>query len=265
MNWKEVNDYVEIAVLIPAIIGGLWQAYELASISTSFIRFFSVSQVVPDGLLILFSGICVFISYKISLVLIKFLPFYNNRADKWWVSTIAIIAYMFIGTVILYYYYVDFIKQDYFQLSDLTFSIIFVVIFSNIIFYLLPYSFRIKLKSAFSNKTENKKDSSDDLFSKFKGVVIVIIGAIILVITSLLVQNFRQNYVDISELQNLKCLNNILSEKSDIDNSTIIYFNDKYIFTKSSDSNDNTDIKIFKIDILFDECGIPAGKNGYHK
>jgi len=261
MNWKEIKDYLEIAVLIPTILGGLWQTYELATISTSYIRFFSVSQVVPDGLLILFSGICVFFTYKISLILIKFLPFYNNRADKWFVSILTILVYIFIGSVILYRSYNYFIKQEYFQLSDLTFLISFTVLFSSIIFHLLPYSFRNKIKSAFSNKTQKNEENSDGLIVKFKGFAIMIIGALILISTLKLIENFRKNSINIGELENLKCLKNILIAKSGNENSKIIYFNDKYIFTQISDSKNNKHMEIFRTDILFDECGITAGNS----
>ncbi|WP_034893306.1 hypothetical protein [Gillisia sp. Hel_I_29] len=264
MYWKEIKDYIEIAVLIPSILGGLWQTYELASISTSYIRFFSVSQVIPDGLLILFSGICVFITDKLSFLLRKFLPFYNNKVDSWMVSTITILGYTFIGSVILYFSYIHFIKQEYFQLSDLIFLIFFTITFSCIFYYLLPYSFRKKIKSAFFNRIKKNEEKGNNVLLQIKGMAIMIIGALILIISSKLIQNFRHNYIDIGELQNLKCLKKILKNKSNSANSNIIYFNDKYIFTKTSNS-ENTEIEIFKTDILFDECGITAYNNGYHK
>lgn len=52
-------------VLVPAILGGIWQLTELASIGTSYIRFFSVSQLVSDGLLIMFLLFIVLYSFSI--------------------------------------------------------------------------------------------------------------------------------------------------------------------------------------------------------
>lgn len=49
-----VKEYLSIILILPALFGGLWQLFELWTISPSFIRFFSISQIVPDGLFILF-------------------------------------------------------------------------------------------------------------------------------------------------------------------------------------------------------------------
>lgn len=49
--WKE---HVSLIVLVPYMIGGFWQLCELASIKLAYVRFFSFSQSIADGLLILF-------------------------------------------------------------------------------------------------------------------------------------------------------------------------------------------------------------------
>ncbi|MCL9805832.1 hypothetical protein NAT51_12855 [Flavobacterium amniphilum] len=48
------NQNLSLIIIVPPILGGLWQIAELSSISFSFIRFFSVSQMIPDGLLMIF-------------------------------------------------------------------------------------------------------------------------------------------------------------------------------------------------------------------
>lgn len=48
-----IKENLSLIVVVPAFIGGLWQSIELMSISTPYIRFFSVSQIIPDGILIL--------------------------------------------------------------------------------------------------------------------------------------------------------------------------------------------------------------------
>ncbi|WP_291131774.1 hypothetical protein [Flavobacterium sp. UBA7682] len=53
-GFDKLKNNLSIVLILPAILGGLWQLIELSSISFSFMRFFSVSQVIPDGLLILF-------------------------------------------------------------------------------------------------------------------------------------------------------------------------------------------------------------------
>ena len=47
-----MQKHIGIIVLLPTIIGGIWQILELGSLGTPYIRFFSVSQLVSDGLLV---------------------------------------------------------------------------------------------------------------------------------------------------------------------------------------------------------------------
>jgi hypothetical protein len=47
------SKHLSLLLLIPALLGGIWQIIELSHLSFSYIRFFSPSQVLADGLLIL--------------------------------------------------------------------------------------------------------------------------------------------------------------------------------------------------------------------
>lgn len=49
-----IKDNINLLILIPTVLGGFWQLMELVRIEISFIRFFSLTQVVSDGLVILF-------------------------------------------------------------------------------------------------------------------------------------------------------------------------------------------------------------------
>lgn len=51
--YKNNKDFFPIIILIPTIIGGIWQILELMTIDPSFLRFFSISQLVSDGILII--------------------------------------------------------------------------------------------------------------------------------------------------------------------------------------------------------------------
>ncbi|HEN9540718.1 hypothetical protein ACT41N_00735 [Acinetobacter baumannii] len=55
--WTEIDfykDHWSIIIFIPAFFGGFFQISRLYILNPSFIRFFSVQQVIPDGLFILF-------------------------------------------------------------------------------------------------------------------------------------------------------------------------------------------------------------------
>jgi hypothetical protein len=47
-----IKNNISLLVLLPTVAGGLWQLLELLSLGTPYIRFFSLTQLVPDGLLI---------------------------------------------------------------------------------------------------------------------------------------------------------------------------------------------------------------------
>jgi hypothetical protein len=59
-----LHKYLSSLVVIPATLGGIWQILELISIKVALIRFFSVSQIIADGLIVLiFSIILIFIAF----------------------------------------------------------------------------------------------------------------------------------------------------------------------------------------------------------
>lgn len=53
-NYNTLKENIGMVVLVPTLLGGLWQVMELATLGTPYLRFFSLSQLVSDGLLILF-------------------------------------------------------------------------------------------------------------------------------------------------------------------------------------------------------------------
>src|SRR5688572_10530525 len=53
ITYDWIKENISVLVLAPTIVGGLWQLLELAFIDIAYIRFFSISQLVPDGILIL--------------------------------------------------------------------------------------------------------------------------------------------------------------------------------------------------------------------
>lgn len=50
---KYLSKHLSLVLLIPALLGGVWQIIELSQMSFSYVRFFSPSQVLADGLLLL--------------------------------------------------------------------------------------------------------------------------------------------------------------------------------------------------------------------
>ncbi|RXR17359.1 hypothetical protein EQG63_11260 [Flavobacterium amnicola] len=60
---KFLQDNFNLIILIPTVLGGFWQLIELLRIDTSFVRFFSITQVISDGLILMFLLICSYLIY----------------------------------------------------------------------------------------------------------------------------------------------------------------------------------------------------------
>lgn len=59
--FKKLNDNLSLILLIPTLLGGIWQIQKLFAIDFNLIRYFSITQLIPDGILILiYLIICLF-------------------------------------------------------------------------------------------------------------------------------------------------------------------------------------------------------------
>ncbi|WP_347925713.1 hypothetical protein [Pontimicrobium sp. SW4] len=64
LNW--IKEHLSLLVLIPILLGGIWQVIMLWQFGLSYVRFFSISQLVSDGLIILmFVPLIILFSYFI--------------------------------------------------------------------------------------------------------------------------------------------------------------------------------------------------------
>lgn len=62
----------EIIILIPTLLGGLYQILNIVIlVGMPYVRYFSVSQVIPDGLLIFIAVFWIYIAFQILLILYK--------------------------------------------------------------------------------------------------------------------------------------------------------------------------------------------------
>jgi hypothetical protein len=53
LYYSKIKENLVIIALIPSVFGGIWQMFKLAQISPNMIRFFSISQLISDGLLLM--------------------------------------------------------------------------------------------------------------------------------------------------------------------------------------------------------------------
>lgn len=97
-----IKDYQTLILVVPAIAGGIYQIYMILSIlGFSYLRYFSVAQVIPDGLIALFFFTYLFVFYKIiSIVFTAFTPSTSSHSG-WKVKIyLVLIAIFFICSLI---------------------------------------------------------------------------------------------------------------------------------------------------------------------
>ncbi|MDC4645939.1 hypothetical protein OHV73_19020, partial [Acinetobacter baumannii] len=54
ISFTQLKENLPIILIIPTSLGGIWQLLELSNLGIPYIRFFSVTQLLPDGLVIIF-------------------------------------------------------------------------------------------------------------------------------------------------------------------------------------------------------------------
>ncbi|EHU1559122.1 hypothetical protein A1Z55_RS13625 [Acinetobacter baumannii] len=69
LSFNNFKENLPIILIIPTSLGGIWQLLELSKLGIPYIRFFSVAQLLPDGLVIIviIISILVFLSNSASL------------------------------------------------------------------------------------------------------------------------------------------------------------------------------------------------------
>lgn len=248
-----IKDNIAIIVLIPTVLGGLIQLFKLGTMDLRYIRYFSVTQLVPDGLLaILILSISAFIVYIHVKIFISTIPNVSKKFNKR-LSNLRFIIHLLIAigmtlTVIgasikinSYISYYDFSKQDIYMCIS-----ILGLTYFNIAFIL----FNIRL---IDNK--NFLRISSKLKRYIAKLLFIALGSIML--TALLLTAIRMAYLAIEYIHEPKGIYNysmikktIASDFKKYNDYEIIYFNDKYTFVKVYIENSNFTV-IYKTDNVF--------------
>lgn len=226
-----VKNHLSTIILIPAFVGGIWQLIELMSISMPYIRFFSISQIVPDGLLILMFLSFVGISTMLPAFLDAILPKKKDRSNEVVVASetklkrenkknitfILFYFFVFYGLGIAYFTY---LYQFFQSKSSLNLHASMALVICLICNALL-----IKCSNllAISNK-ENLK-----LFN-------IPLLALYMLIGYFFCQRIHNTFLLTDNLDNIENVQCVLKQKYPHSKNEILYFNDKYIFIDVTDT-----------------------------
>lgn len=282
--YKYAKNNLSIIILLPTILGGLWQLIELSSLSFSFVRFFSVTQLLPDGLLILTMIVLLYTAYYFGINTHKIK--YNKRILD--LKTIKPKNFNFIKNIqsqkLIY------INNPIYRKENILNELILIIIIFMIIYYFLFFTniyndlnkdfnfiifvfmlwfviiiFRMFLSSLFIllvNLFESKFFSKVKIYCLDKPLILFPIQTIIQIIGGIaimfmilfpmkLASFFHEKYLLPKNLKNLEYLDKTLNNKN-YQSNKIVYLNDKYIFIEHK-INEITSIEIVKFDDLFEK------------
>jgi magnesium-transporting ATPase (P-type) len=233
--YKKIKENVTMIAIVPTVLGGIWQLWMLGSISSNMIRFFSISQLISDGLLLL-----VFFVFPVSIILqtIK-----NRRKDNTlqtetpnqYVNVLVIVVVIIFVTLIFTLLTIGWLISDIrtiIQLKELSslWKFLFLLSFLTTLVYVLFGKFIDRILT----------------FGIFVSIVLITNIAITLVC-------FYKVSKDILSIENIQVLlHNIEKEDCYSKAPEILYFNDKYIFIALEKKNKKS-ILIKKFDALFEE------------
>lgn len=240
-----IKDNFNLLVAVPPLLGAIWQLIELSKISFSYIRFFSITQLISDGILILIFSLYVLTSYfwinwVLNIPTLKELKLnFTAHSISSKNNFIYFMLLIFVGFLLLFGLH----KVNlYLSEVNLTYTFLWMILPINIIIILIAYSI-IKQSLKYHNNSSNIRFT----------VIILILFMSVIFITSLKIYFLKfndslllpDNSINIEKIEK-----NI---KSDYPNSTIKlkYFNDKYLFYSIIDSTNTEKIKIEDFEILF--------------
>ena len=270
ISYSSFRENIGIILSVPTFIGGFWQIMELARLDTSYVRFFSISQLIADGLLILFvmliyslSGSIVFLMNKDflrKLFLNRSVDNTNEMADekfilkderhKSWKKPAWFV--IIVITIIFIYFLNSFDSSDWKQI--ITYGDFLRP--TNIFFILLILSGILLIVCAFVSSVFTvvgyKLNLHNRIFRKLLNNLRVFIPAICLLTIIKVPSLFHKAFLMPGNLKN-KIL---ILQKAKMNNPSsksveIAYFNDKFVFIEVNYANNTKQIEVMQFENLF--------------
>jgi hypothetical protein len=228
---KYLKESPTFILLFITTLGGVWQLIQLSKISITYIRFFSISQVIPDGL-ILTLGFLVYVvvvvwatlaSYSLLSDIINSIKDDSKKKFKKKLQSLnfehPIFGFTYaIFTIALgiWFIYGSFIFKT---------SNVFVFMISNLAVMILLYA----ILDRYQRIVDYMMAKND-----IKILMGIIICGIIINFFSIVIA-FNQNYLMPENLKNFEVIKSNFKNENPKASIQILYFNDKYLFTKITD------------------------------
>lgn len=244
VSW--IFNNITVVLLLPSFLGAVWQVLELSSINVAYIRFFSLSQIPVDGILVLFFIVLIAsigkgltslakanFKKKIKLLeneeliekISKKLRFYIIRSVVTSIVLVLALIYIIIELFVVI-----------FPGAPIVTLLILSLLISGLIFYITDTILLIVLKI---HKDDPSVDYTNNyiatIFDRYGNAIYysALAGVVVaLYIVYILLKGFSASFILPINLYNTKNLESVIYSEFQTKDYSIKYFNDKYIFVE---------------------------------
>lgn len=251
---EDIKSHLQLILLIPTVLGGLWQVVELTNISIPFIRYFSLTQVIPDGLLILTVFGFIWLAILVANLLLR-----KNEQKTSEKTPLFITGVLLVMCSILVIYFIYLPLLDDFRNPQLSILLLIIILTIMLFKFFIEGIVRIlaslkKSLKRFGGININMDKNKNVLNSLF--YIFIFVGVIGLIRTSPILlstlYSLKNTYVYSCNSNNME---NVICKMVELYGENIeyqiLYFNDKYYFIKFKDSSNLEKIEILKFDEQF--------------
>ena len=226
---KLAKDNSKITAVIPAVLGGFWQLYNLYKIDLAYLRFFSTSQLITDGVIILIILVSISVVLTLYYGVIDFMYGLIKKVEnnfKGIKKHLYILSIYYLGILILVGLPISFfysIRMQRINIYSLLIILVIPIIFI-IELYLEDFLIKKKDKNKDKNATKNKKSLVVPIF------LIVFFFGILISVYEIFNSEFRfpSNLINTAYIEcDIKKHHPLLKN---VEYHKIEYYNDKYIF-----------------------------------
>ena len=231
-KWSWVKEYFSLIIGVPTLLGGLWQLLELVAIGSPYIRFFSITQLIPDGILLLF---CLVVVYFVLRLLMNDVVIVGNDEKEAsgnglknhvWIKIrqgIGGVILVAIGVGIGYATLPDLFSYSNMTIDSPLVQFVMLLFYLYLSLILVMYG-AVEISNSFNFKWKRYKNSLRN-FTGFTIVLFSIFGSITLV------SAFHRYFAMPENLKNRQYLQcRVKKANPNTKAISIRYFNDKFIF-----------------------------------
>jgi hypothetical protein len=250
LNYPWIKENLSMIILAPTLVGGMWQLLELGAIGTPYIRFFSGSQLIADGLLMAFIFFWAVVFYQLTNWALKTVDKGNGsplKADQkvkkvQWLAVIIVVIFICAITYPFYDYYSDmWHNSNRISLTEILALLFYIVLMGNILIAIMGH-----ILNVYQPKIDEQKLAT--YLGLPAGLLLTAIGYSLIYLVPLLSRSFLTP-ADFGNLHNIDCV--IKKQHPELKSHDILYFNDQYIFIRTIDHADKELTLVEKFDTFF--------------